>query len=137
MWLTRVMTARSPLTGVLETVLYCTGETEDETRRFYEEVLGLRRVSRWTYRLGAQVFLLFNAEETAGQQWPPAHGATGAGHICFTVAPEGYEGWKETLRSLGVDIIEEIDWSRGVHSFYFNDPAGNVLEIADGDMWPA
>jgi hypothetical protein len=30
------------LGGILETVLYCSTENEDETRRFYREVLGLR-----------------------------------------------------------------------------------------------
>ena len=33
-------------------------------------------------------------------------------------------------------ILEEIEWENGVRSFYFHDPAGNVLEIADGDLWP-
>ena len=27
--------------------------------------------------------------------------------------------------------------SSGPRSFYFDDPAGNVLEIAEGDMWPS
>jgi catechol 2,3-dioxygenase-like lactoylglutathione lyase family enzyme len=35
-----------------------------------------------------------------------------------------------------VPIVEEIEWDNGVRSFYFHDPAGNVLEIAGGDMWP-
>ena len=126
-----------PLTGVLESVLYCDAKTEEAARRFYEEVLGLRAISKWGYRLDSHVFLLFNAEETRDQDWPPAHGATGSGHICFTVPPAGYESWKDHLRKHEVDIIEEIDWSRGVLSFYFVDPAGNVLEIANGDMWPA
>ncbi len=126
-----------PLTGVLESVLYCTTETEEATARFYEDVLGLRRVSRWGYRLGHQVFLLFNGDETRDQEWPPPHGASGAGHICFTVPPEGYDRWKEHVRAQDIEIIDETDWSRGVHSFYFKDPAGNVLEISNGDMWPA
>ena len=126
----------APLPGILESVLYCTPETEEATRSFYSQVLGLNRVSRWTYRLGDQLFLLFNAEETRVQEWPPAHGATGSGHICFTVAPDGYAGWKQHLSAHGVEIVEEIDWSRGVLSFYFKDPAGNMLEIANGDMWP-
>ncbi|MEQ8788558.1 MAG: hypothetical protein RIC55_19770 [Pirellulaceae bacterium] len=36
-------------------------------------------------------------------------------------------------------VIDEIDWMpplRG-RSFYFHDPAGNVLEIADRDIWPS
>jgi catechol 2,3-dioxygenase-like lactoylglutathione lyase family enzyme len=125
------------LTGVLEAVLYCTPETEEAARRFYEDTLRFRRVSEWAYRLGPQIFLLFNAEETRGQKWPPPHGASGSGHICFTVPPEGYDRWKKYLEQRQVELIEEIDWSRGVFSFYFEDPAGNVLEIANGDMWPA
>jgi catechol 2,3-dioxygenase-like lactoylglutathione lyase family enzyme len=126
----------SPLTGILETVLYCTPETEELTRRFYENVLGLRRVSKWTYRMGPHLFLLFNEKETRVQEWPPPHGASGSGHLCFTVPPEGYDRWKERLEEHDVRLIDEIDWSRGVRSFYFKDPAGNLLEIANGDMWP-
>jgi catechol 2,3-dioxygenase-like lactoylglutathione lyase family enzyme len=33
-------------------------------------------------------------------------------------------------------MLQEIEWDNGVRSFYFHDPAGNVLEIADGDLWP-
>jgi catechol 2,3-dioxygenase-like lactoylglutathione lyase family enzyme len=126
-----------PLTGILEAVLYCTPATEEATRRFYEEVLGLRRVSQWSYRLGSQLFLLFNEQETRVQEWPPPHGASGSGHLCFSVSPEGYEPWKKHLEQNDVELIDEIDWSRGVRSFYFKDPAGNMLEIANGDMWPA
>lgn len=126
-----------PLSGVLESVLYCDAAIEEPTRRFYEEVLGLRRVSKWAYRLGSQVFLLFNSDETRNQDWPPPHGASGAGHICFVVPPEGYARWKQHLSDHGIDLIDETDWSRGVFSIYFNDPAGNVLEISNGDMWPA
>lgn len=127
----------APLHGILETVLYCTTSNEADTRHFYEEVLKLRKVSRWSYRLGPQLFLLFNTEETRSQAWPPGHGTTGSGHICFTVAPEGYESWRSFLEGQGTEIIEDIDWGRGTRSFYFCDPAGNVLEIANGDMWPA
>lgn len=127
----------SALNGILETVLYCSAEDEVDTRRFYEEVLHLRKVSEWSYRLGSQLLLLFDAEATKTQEWPPAHGASGSGHVCFTVATEAYESWRSYLQDLDVEIIEEIDWSRGVRSFYFCDPAGNVLEIANGDMWPA
>jgi catechol 2,3-dioxygenase-like lactoylglutathione lyase family enzyme len=126
-----------PLTGVLETILYCTHETETETRGFYEDVLGLRRISQWGYRLGPHILLLFNSAETVDQKWPPPHGATGSVHVCFSVPPEGYERWKKHLEEKNVQLIEEIDWSRGVLSFYFKDPAGNMLEIANGDMWPA
>ena len=124
------------LDAVLETVLYCTSANERETRRFYEEVLRLRAVTQSSYRLGSQLLLLFNSDESQEQDSPPAHGATGNIHTCFLVSPDAYEGWKSYLEANRVTLIDEITWDRGIRSFYFNDPAGNVLEIAEGDMWP-
>jgi catechol 2,3-dioxygenase-like lactoylglutathione lyase family enzyme len=40
------------------------------------------------------------------------------------------------LAAKGVEIVQEITWPRGPRSFYFEDPAGNMLEIAEADMWP-
>jgi catechol 2,3-dioxygenase-like lactoylglutathione lyase family enzyme len=128
------------LAGVLETVVYCTTENEDETRRFYRDVLGLQpvREDSVAHRLRTGVFLLFNADESSVQDSPPPHGAPDArAHTCFLAAPGDYEAWKERLAALGVEITEEIDWPSGPRSFYFEDPAGNVLEIAEADMWPA
>jgi catechol 2,3-dioxygenase-like lactoylglutathione lyase family enzyme len=127
------------LVGVLETVVYCTTENEDATRRFYRDVLGLRpvREDSVAHRIGAGVFLLFNADESSVQDSPPAHGAPDARvHTCFLAAPEDYERWKERLAEGGVEIVREIDWPSGPRSFYFEDPAGNMLEVAEGDMWP-
>jgi catechol 2,3-dioxygenase-like lactoylglutathione lyase family enzyme len=47
-----------------------------------------------------------------------------------------YESWKQRLLEHGVPIVDEIEWGNGVKSFYFRDPAENLLEIADGDLWP-
>jgi catechol 2,3-dioxygenase-like lactoylglutathione lyase family enzyme len=49
---------------------------------------------------------------------------------------DDYDGWKRRLVADEVEILEERTWDNGVRSFYFHDPAGNVLEIADGDLWP-
>lgn len=125
-----------PITGVLETVLYCTSENEGPTRRFYEEVLGLRPVSRSAYRIDDQVVLIFNSDESTVQKEPPPHGARGSVHTCFLVEPDAYESWKAHLTAGGTSIVDEITWDNGIRSFYFKDPAGNMLEIADGDMWP-
>jgi catechol 2,3-dioxygenase-like lactoylglutathione lyase family enzyme len=128
------------LAGVLETVVYCTTENEEETRRFYREVLGLQpvREDSVSHRLGTGVFLLFNADESAVQDSPPAHGAPHARvHTCFLAAAGDYDRWKEQLEARGVEITQEIEWDSGPRSFYFEDPAGNVLEIAERDMWPA
>ena len=128
------------LAGVLETVVYCTTENEEETRRFYRDVLRLQplRQDSVAHRLGTGVFLVFNADESSVQDSPPAHGAAGARvHTCFVAAPGEYEDWKEHVTAHGVAVTEEIDWDSGPRSFYFDDPAGNVLEIAEADMWPA
>lgn len=127
------------LAGILETVVYCTTENEEETRRFYRDVLGLQpvREDSVAHRIGSGVLLLFNADESSVQDSPPAHGARDARvHTCLLAAPEEYDRWKEKLRNEGVEIVQEIDWRQGPRSFYFEDPAGNVLEIAEGDMWP-
>jgi catechol 2,3-dioxygenase-like lactoylglutathione lyase family enzyme len=125
------------LTGVLETVLYHEAEQTEEMERFYGEVLGLRRLGGGlNFRLGAGVLLLFDAAESSVQETPPPHGARGPVHICFLAPAEEYEGWKEHLAEHGVATLEERTWASGVRSFYFRDPAGNVLEIAEGDLWP-
>lgn len=127
------------ISGILETVLYCSGENETETRHFYENVLGLRPVGLGGggFRVGPhQMLLLFDRERSAVQDDPPPHGATGPVHACFVVPADQYESWKERLAEAGVVVSHETKWKDDVKSFYFDDPAGNVLEIANGDLWP-
>jgi SAM-dependent methyltransferase len=103
---------------------------------FYRDVLGLEQVSDVAFRIDGSLVLLFQPEQSAVQSWPPAHGAVGPGHACFLCRPDEYDAWKTRLQALDVRIIDEISWNEHVVSFYFNDPAGNVLEISQGDMWP-
>ena len=127
------------MTGVLETILYCDSSNEGDVRRFYGEVMGFRQLAfDFAYRVGSEnhVLLIFNRDETVHQDKPPPHGATGKVHTCFTAAPGTYEGWKTYLGDLGIPPHDEITWGNGMRSFYFDDPAGNVLEIAEGDFWP-
>ena len=106
-------------------------------RRFYSGVLGLRPVGDgFAFRVGDGLVLLFDAEESARQERPPPHGARGAGHACLVAPPAEYEAWKERVAAAGAPVTQEIAWPKGVRSFYFDDPAGNVLEIAEGDLWP-
>lgn len=131
---------RPAITGVLETVLYYTDAAA--TERFYGEVLGFRLVGKQPgrslfYRAGESVFLLFDAGTTLGEDSLTPHGATGPVHTCFLAPPDAYEGWKTYLAEQGVEVLEEVVWRPGVLSFYFRDPDGNMLEIANADLWPA
>ena len=82
------------------------------------------------------VLLLFQPQETRPGGSLPPHGAEGSIHVCFRVPPESYGTWQSRLRDHGVAILHEAAWGRG-RSFYFQDPDGNLLEIADADIWPA
>ena len=132
----------SPLEGILETSLYHEAGEGPEVERFYSEVLGLALVSSWpggmAFRAGAGVLLLFDRAALAERDGPiAAHGATGPGHVCMVAGAGAYDAWKQGLAAVGVEVTHEHSWAGGRRSFYFNDPAGNLLEIADGDLWPS
>ncbi len=136
------MSAASSLGGVLETSLYHDAADASAIEDFYGGVLGLPAVSRWpggtAYRMGPGVLLLFAREALAKRGSPiAAHGTEGPGHACLVVdGPVAYDTWLERLRTHGVEITHEHEWDGGLRSLYFSDPAGNLLEIADGDLWP-
>jgi catechol 2,3-dioxygenase-like lactoylglutathione lyase family enzyme len=127
--------------AILETALYHGSEETPEVGRFYGEVLGLSKVAAWDYgmafRVGPGVLLLFDRERLDGREGPiAAHGSSGPGHACLLARDGEYENWQARLQSEGVTITHQQDWPSGRRSFYFADPAGNLLEIADGDLWP-
>ncbi|QYK48263.1 MAG: VOC family protein [Phycisphaeraceae bacterium] len=134
-------------TGIHETILY--GEDLDAMERFYREVVGLRMVSRVEersrgFRVSAsQVLLVFRASVTGlGHPMVPTHGATGEGHVAFTIERGTYEAWRGRLEGAGVAIEREVKWEpldgveRG-RSLYVRDPAGNSVEFIEGEVWPA
>ena len=102
---------------------------EEELARFYGEVLCLRAVGRGalTFRLGDGLLLLFDAGLSSTQSRPPPHGARGPIHTCFVAPADEYENWKQRVTDQIGSILDEIEWDNGVKSFYFHDPAGNVL----------
>ena len=126
------------ITGILETVLYVADL--DRAERFYRDVMGLKQIGKEPdrhvfFRVGTGVLLLFYAERTRRSAHLPPHGADGEIHVCFTVTPTEYEAWKRRVQDHQVAIQKEITWPVG-RSFYFRDPDGNLLELADADIWP-
>jgi catechol-2,3-dioxygenase len=131
------------LAGVLETCLYHEPGEAEAVERFYSETLGLPVASRWpggvAFRAGSGVVLLFDRAALANREGPISqHGTVGPGHACLLApGPGSYEGWLDRLAEAGIEITHHHRWESGRRSFYFSDPAGNLLEIADGDLWPA
>jgi len=134
------MSERPELKGVLETVLYCDSFNEDKVREFYVDILGFTQMQGmpFAYRVGSSdhVFLVFNRDQTGFQEHPPAHGADGPVHACFEASPGTYDDWKHYLHTRGIETRHEMTWGNGQRSCYFDDPAGNLLEMAEGDFWP-
>lgn len=121
--------------GVYETVVYATDP--EAAAAFYRDVLDLREVEDGAFRLAdGAMLLLFDPERSSQPGRPvPSHGASGAGHVAFSV--DTLEGWRERLREAGVEIEQEREWARGgAHSIYVRDPAGNSVELVEGDLWP-
>ena len=110
---------------------------------FYDEVLGLRRIDppdehSAAFRLGDGVLLLFDPQRTSTPgRFVPPHGATGPGHVAFAVGAGELEVFKTALGERGVEIEREIEWPLGGRSIYFRDPAGNSVELVEGEIWEA
>jgi catechol 2,3-dioxygenase-like lactoylglutathione lyase family enzyme len=123
---------------VYETVLYA--DDIAPTHDFYRDVLGLRSVGvdelAAALRVPDGAMLLVFAPQMSSRpgRGVPSHGATGAGHVAFSV--DALDDWRERLRSNGVAIEQETDWDAG-RSIYVRDPAGNSVELVEGDIWPA
>ena len=126
------------ITGILETVLYVADV--DRAERFYRDVMGLTQIGKEPgrhvfFRVGSGVLLLFRAQTTRQSGSLPPHGADGEIHVCFTTSPAEYEVWKRRIQKHGIAILQETEWAQG-RSFYFRDPDGNLLELANADIWP-
>jgi catechol 2,3-dioxygenase-like lactoylglutathione lyase family enzyme len=103
---------------------------EDEAKRFYASVLGLKEIPKpaelqarggaW-YELGrVQLHLSAKVEDGNGQG--------SKGHVCFTVAD--VVSAKKVLRVAGIEIIPDDRPIAGKPRFYVRDPGGNLIEIA-------
>ncbi len=112
----------------------------NQTSKFYHDLLGLKVIGRVDgrhifFKAGTSVLLCFIAEATSQDDHLPPHYGSGKLHMAFEVEMENYQSIKEQLISKGVDVIYEETWRSDVHSFYFHDPDGHVLEIVPKGMW--
>ncbi|SNY55866.1 Catechol 2,3-dioxygenase [Pseudooceanicola antarcticus] len=133
----------APPRAPLECALYASNLAE--CAAFYAGVLGLEEIARVEerhhfFRLGEVVLLLFSPEATLlGSSNPslpvPPHGATGAGHLCFSATAAEIHAWKDHLEAQGVPVEADFHWPNGARSIYFRDPAGNSLEFAEPRLW--
>ena len=135
------MATEPVVTRVYETVLYATDVRA--TAAFYADVLGLKVLDgpdelATAFRLeDGGVLLIFHPVRAAAPGRPvPSHGATGAGHVALAVAAGTLDGVARALGERGVEIEREIAWDAGGRSLYVRDPAGNSVELIEGEAWP-
>ena len=121
--------------GVYETVVYA--PDLEAAAAFYRDVLGLRQVDDTAFRLDDGILLLFDpAQSSQPGRLVPSHGPSGGSvHVAFSVV--SLDRWRERLAAAGVEIEHEHEWARGgARSLYVRDPAGNSVELVEGDLWP-
>ena len=113
----------------------------DSMHKFYEEVVGLEVLRREEsfvffkiaegYGGHTQNLALFEATErmfleTKSPQLSPDQ--TTLHHIALNIPLEDFESEKRRLEGLGLEVrATEHEWLH-VHSLYFSDPEGNLLE---------
>ena len=135
---------RPVIDGILETAVYV--DDMEAAHAFYSEILGLKRMVAgdrlYAYDCGpAQTLLVFyrghtgEDVETSGGI-VPGHDTTGHSHFAFRISESQLQPWRAFLAEQGVAITSEVVWPAGGTSLYFNDPDGNVLELAAAPLWP-
>lgn len=112
----------------------------ESAREFYEQVMGFQffgevKGRHVFFRVGDLMLLIFNPELTKNDSMLPSHFAVGSQHIAFEVSIDEYVIRMLKLKELGISILHEQTWKNGGKSFYFHDPAGNLLEIVQPGIW--
>jgi catechol 2,3-dioxygenase-like lactoylglutathione lyase family enzyme len=125
---------------VHETVIYARDAAA--AADFYRDLLGLRAIAPPGERAAAfrlddgGVLLIFEPDSSrAPGRSVPSHGATGEGHVAFRLEPGETEELRPRLESMAIEIEREITWPLGGHSVYIRDPAGNSVELIEGEIW--
>jgi catechol 2,3-dioxygenase-like lactoylglutathione lyase family enzyme len=126
-----------PVNHILETALYV--DDVQVSKAFYQRVFGfaldfeMDRLIALDVRPG-QVLLLFTKNGSAGLP-RTAHYGDGHLHLAFAIGADQVDAWRAHLTQLGIEIEDEVSWSRGGISLYFRDPDGHCLEVASPGLW--
>lgn len=112
----------------------------EQARDFYHHKLGLEIIGyvkgkHIFFRAGTSVLLCFNPDDSRNKKSPPPHFIDGKYHFAFEVDKAQYQNEKKALQEKGIPITDEVEWKNGLKSSYFEDPAGNVLEIVPEGAW--
>jgi len=123
---------------IKETCLYVSDL--EASKNFYHDKLKFDIISRVEnshifFRVGNSVLLCFIPATSKAKEAPPPHYAYGHQHIAFEVAADVYLDWKDKIKELGLEIIQEQEWKNNLQSFYFLDPDKHVLEIIPTGLW--
>ena len=130
----------TPPTGVYETIIYA--ENVAATAAFYRDVIGLTPIEEpgelgAFFRLadGAMLLVFDPRHSSVPGRAVPSHGALGAGHVAFAIRADELSAWRERLRQHDVELELERHDPTGTGQLYFRDPAGNSVELVEGDIW--
>ena len=123
---------------ILETCLYA--PDIKKAAAFYQALFDLEPYAvednrHIFFRIGDCMLLLFNPAETKKGGSVPVHGATGQGHVAFTIEHQKLEFWRDRLKEQNIEIEQEYVWPSGGKSIYFRDPFMNSVELATSDTW--
>ncbi len=132
------------INGIVETAVY----VDDFARAhaFYGELLGLERVVEgermWGYNVAPSQMLLVFKRGTCSNDvdspygMVPGHSTEGPSHFAFAIARSALIDWRDYLEEKEVEVTSEVRWPQGGISLFFNDPCGNVVELATPGLWP-
>lgn len=106
---------------------------------FYQDVLGCQPGYSYpdlgmeqVWCGGSLIVLWDHTHPGASSAKPPVAGGRNVDHICIATGPFDEDALREHLARHGVAIEREAvhGGARGLgHSFYFNDPFGNTIEL--------
>jgi len=132
------------VSGVLETALYV--EDLARARDFYRRLMGFElffedtRMVALGVPAGAVLLLFRRGGSVEDVAMPggtiPGHDAHGRIHVAFAIPRGELSGWEAHLVASGVAVTSRMVWKRGGTSLYFDDPDGNVVEVATPGLWP-